>query len=830
MKRINLFLTVLFSVFLFVITACTHIEKVQEESAFITINHINSGARTINPAGVSYDFEGTFELTGVSKNNATVSENFENYYALSSAKIQVVPDTWIFTLKIKDSNAQEIYNCSTEVTVGSGENNVEFEIPFDQLVFNDGEGEITLYIDTSYGSGVNKIKVELYDEEENHLSEYDDVVYYMYNYSVPAGSYTVKIYLYNSDGNLIQSYEEVINVAKGMESEKDINFSNEDLNKIYKITYDYAGGALLDKTTKLTSTYTRLTENISLPDETVISKTDSWFVGWKDDEENLISEINTSSCKDITVHAVWTNERTCIVEEFSDLAKAIKKGPVTFKLTDVTDSTIADVGTVLKAASRSAYINLDLSDCEITKIPSEAFYDAAALSGIILPETITEIGASAFYKTYITSIVVPENVIKIEQDAFGYCNSLKDIYYNAKDCDANPNNEAWPHVFYATSAIERSLVIGKEVVCIPAQLFEGSNILDVTFEEGSVLEEIGQKAFQECSKITELDLPASLKKIGKMAFYRCTKLNNLVLPEGIESLEDFAFSYCKAFTEFTVPSGVTDIGNEILSYCINIETVYYNAVECSSTYSTSLFGPYTKTSENLTVQFGDSVKIIPNSLLRYNTSIKEIVIPDSVEVIQDQAFRDCSNLEKIVIGSGVKEIDRMVLGDCSNLSTVVYNAENAVLESALNCDILHRKTDNNIPISVFIGNTVKKIPEGLFYNTFIYKDEDYLKNPEIINVTFEDGSVLEEIENFAFYGIETLTEITIPASVTKIGGRTFDACKNLSVIRFEDVDAIWVYEKRKDNQVVETVELNTDNYLDYFIHADSFYNAIIYKK
>ena len=49
----------------------------------------------------------------------------------------------------------------------------------------------------------------------------------------------------------------------------------------------------------------------------------------------------------------------------------------------------------------------------------------------IIPQGITIIGKGAFYGcSYLTSIIIPSTVISIEEDAFGWCDSLKMISYN----------------------------------------------------------------------------------------------------------------------------------------------------------------------------------------------------------------------------------------------------------------------------------------------------------------------------------------------------------------------------------------------------------------
>jgi putative transposon-encoded protein len=48
---------------------------------------------------------------------------------------------------------------------------------------------------------------------------------------------------------------------------------------------------------------------------------------------------------------------------------------------------------------------------------------------VVIPESVTEIGSSAFYDcTSLESVVIPESVTEIGSSAFSDCTSLENIY------------------------------------------------------------------------------------------------------------------------------------------------------------------------------------------------------------------------------------------------------------------------------------------------------------------------------------------------------------------------------------------------------------------
>lgn len=65
----------------------------------------------------------------------------------------------------------------------------------------------------------------------------------------------------------------------------------------------------------------------------------------------------------------------------------------------------------------------------VISIKLGAFYDCLGITDIIIPNSVTTIGAGAFYHTSIKSIVIPKNVTTVEDVGFSHCHNLKKVYY-----------------------------------------------------------------------------------------------------------------------------------------------------------------------------------------------------------------------------------------------------------------------------------------------------------------------------------------------------------------------------------------------------------------
>ena len=66
-------------------------------------------------------------------------------------------------------------------------------------------------------------------------------------------------------------------------------------------------------------------------------------------------------------------------------------------------------------------------------------------------------------------------------------------------------------------------------------------------------------------------------ELGSRAFYNCSGLTSLSLPSGITSIGGNAFSGCSGLTSLSFPSGITSIGGYAFSGCSGLTSIYVYA-------------------------------------------------------------------------------------------------------------------------------------------------------------------------------------------------------------------------------------------------------------
>ena len=388
--------------------------------------------------------------------------------------------------------------------------------------------------------------------------------------------------------------------------------------------------------------------------------------------------------------------------------------------------------------------------------------------------TVTAIKSKGLSKCfYVNSLIIPNTVTTIGDSVFGFDGSMLE-----------------------------SLTIPSSVTKIGTDAFLGLHLKSIVVEEGNKFYD----SRNNCNALIETRTNTLLKAS-----------NNAFIPNGVRRIEQNAFCRCDSISEINMPNTVTSVGDWAFAGCRSLKTV--------------------KLSASLTDIGKGAFSGVP---------IESIILPNSLKTIGERSFEG-SSLHSLEIPASVTNIGREAFG-WNNLVSIAVEKGNKVYDSRDNCNAVIETQTNTlthgcgrttIPTSVtaigddaFCGcqgmttltipHSVTDIGSGAFsmcdlkaitlpnsvkhigaFAFQYYKLNDESSDTVYVSVNIPDS--VETIGECAFYYCD-FCDVTIPASVTKMGRDPFDFRRIKSIV----VDkANKVYDSRNNcNAIIET-ETNT---------------------
>ena len=375
---------------------------------------------------------------------------------------------------------------------------------------------------------------------------------------------------------------------------------------------------------------------------------------------------------------------------------------------------------------------------------------------------------------------------------FPYAHQGKVLYYNI-------TSENTVAVTYYKS---NNYVSGD--VVIPSTVTRNGTTYSVT--------SIGDYAFRNCSSLTSVTIPTGVTSIGDRAFAYCSGLTSVTIPTGVTSIEDYAFYYCSGLTSVTIPNSVTSIGDYVFSNCSGLASInvasgntHYSSIDgvlYNYVQDTLILCPEAKTS----VTIPNGVTSIGGSAFSDCSGLTSVTIPNSVTSIGDRAFAYCRGLTSVSIPTGVTSIGDRAFAYCSGLTSVtIPTGVTFIGEYAFSgCSGL-------TSINVTSGNTHYSSIDGVLYN---YVQDTLILCPEVKTSVSIPNSVTS-IGGSAFSGCSSLTSVTIPNSVTSIGGSAFFVCSSLTSVTIPNSVTSIGYEAFEGCRGLTTLNFNAINCQDF---------------
>lgn len=183
-------------------------------------------------------------------------------------------------------------------------------------------------------------------------------------------------------------------------------------------------------------------------------------------------------------------------------------------------------------------------------------------------------------------------------------------------------------------------------------------------EDEVVVNEIGEKAFENCTEVPEIIISSTITKIGNYAFSGCSKLNTITLPYSVTEIGDSIFYDCRGLTSIKVAVA-------------NQNFTHYNGVLYDTEGKKLYAYPLNKSDE--AYKLSDNLESIENNAFRGFERLKNVMLPKNLTHIGDTAFENCINLESVLIPKSVTSIGNNAFLNCS-ANLVIYGEKDSYAE------------------------------------------------------------------------------------------------------------------------------------------------------
>ena len=223
----------------------------------------------------------------------------------------------------------------------------------------------------------------------------------------------------------------------------------------------------------------------------------------------------------------------------------------------------------------------------VTEIKSGTFYNCTSMTKLNIGKNVRVINSYSFENVGLTSQYIPQSVIYIGTNAFGYTYANKVHNRNSSftkitgypgttaEKYAKEHNIPFSSILeYKTdgnnviitkySGNDTTLAIpgyidGKPVKCIDQNAFKGNKTIK-KLTLSAPIKELRSYAFSGMSALESVTLPSSLTDIGSYAFSYCSKLNDVSMQETPVNISTCAFLGCTSLIKFSFKDGLESIG------------------------------------------------------------------------------------------------------------------------------------------------------------------------------------------------------------------------------------------------------------------------------
>lgn len=424
----------------------------------------------------------------------------------------------------------------------------------------------------------------------------------------------------------------------------------------------------------------------------------------------------------------------------------------------------------------------------IKKIGERAFERCDSLTSVKLGAVECGYHAFADCASLLTVDFSDETILK--SGAFIGCTQIKDVIYNGLHYNFSKFSDSINHVGnpypYAVRELIASVYSCFEIADHQTITAYHQDTTRITIPED--VEEIGQDVFANHVRLSEINIPPSVKIFGPRAFFMTAWIENqrklsgmvvvnnvlldgavckgkVVIPSGVRRLGSWCFAGNIDITEVEFPPYHIGVDNLAFRNCLNLKKI---TDWDGNTYS------LTNVADLDTAGYPELVKMIftesincfkldaDRYLIESTGNIKRLTFPEGIRSIADGVYQDCLLLETISLSSDTETIGKSAFENSKWLRAVT-NSQSVKTIGAMafsGCQSLE---------SIDLSDNLQTLGKRCF---------EHCCNLREIHLSAQ----LTTIPERTFFRCKSLKKVIIPKSVQVIEAEAFAFCEALEEV------------------------------------------------
>lgn len=342
----------------------------------------------------------------------------------------------------------------------------------------------------------------------------------------------------------------------------------------------------------------------------------------------------------------------------------------------------------------------------VETIAGGAFVNCLKLTSVLLPESLNEIEDDAFINCGNTILLRPGETLPAAKvgDVFLAADGIKYRFIELAEDGAGRNAVAVAYNIAGSRFNSRLPSLYEGDITIPRT---------VTYNECEYeVVSIGAFSFNNAPNVTSVMIPDTIESIDDYAFNQA-RISAFAIPESVAAIGEFAF-FGTAISEITIPLPVTRIGYLAFGGCPHLTAVYLPdrlPILDGAVFGNSVldFVSTTGSTENYVINNGAIYDEYMRTLLVFpGGRTGEYTLPDGVAVIGANAFTECE-LDTLKFPSSLSNIHEYAFFYC-DIKELVFRTGDPpnILFPGGELMAFFDRVRHNIAITVYVPNGCKE--------------------------------------------------------------------------------------------------------------------------